>query len=116
MGYDVIKRQFAYEFGVDPYTHYKALQERLIELSRVALVGGITTKVAFAAIPIDPASITLRATGFSEGMRRQGQKTPPICSALIGAAALHTKFVADFDDGARAQSALVPHSLPRTAS
>jgi hypothetical protein len=70
VGYDVIKRQYAYEFGVDPYTHYKALQERLIELSRAALVGGITTKVAFAAVPNRPASITLRATGFSEGMRK----------------------------------------------
>ena len=95
---------------------YGEVRECLIELSRVALVGGITTKVAFAAIPIDPASITLTATGFSEGMRRQGQKTPSIRSALIGAAALHTKIVAVFDDGARAQYALVPHSWLRTAS
>ena len=70
VGYDAIKRKFAYEFGVDPYTNYEALQERLIELSRAALLGGITTKVAFAAIPNRAASITLRATSFSEGMRK----------------------------------------------
>ena len=78
VGYDVIKRKFAYEFGVDPYSNYEALQERLIELSRAALLGGITTKVAFAAIPNRTASITLRATGFSEGMRKLVRdKSPP---------------------------------------
>lgn len=77
VGYDAIKRKFAYEFGVDPYTNYEALQERLIELSRAALLGGITTKVAFAAIPNRAASITLRATSFSEGMRKLVRDTSP---------------------------------------
>ena len=69
VGYDVIKRHFAFQFGVDPYTHNEFVQERLKELSRTAFLGGLPTKVAFAAIP-GTVTTVLRATSFSEGMRK----------------------------------------------
>jgi hypothetical protein len=69
VGYDVIKRQFAFQFGVDPYTHNELVQERLTELSRAAFLGGLPTKVALAAIP-GTATMVLRGTSFSEGMRK----------------------------------------------
>ena len=69
VGYDVVKRQFAFQFGVDPYTHNELVQERLTELSRAAFLGGLPTGVALAAIP-GAATTVLRVTSFSEGMRK----------------------------------------------
>jgi len=49
IGYDVAKRQFAYKFGVDPYTTEPLVQERLAELTRAAVAGGLSMKVAYSA-------------------------------------------------------------------
>jgi hypothetical protein len=45
------KRQYAAEFGVDPYTSYEPLQKALTDLSWTAAAGGLTVKAAFMAIP-----------------------------------------------------------------
>ena len=45
------KRQYAAEFGVDPYTSYEPLQKALNDLSWTAAAGGLTVKAAFMAIP-----------------------------------------------------------------
>ncbi|MGO9533453.1 MAG: hypothetical protein ACLP3B_20030 [Syntrophobacteraceae bacterium] len=45
------KRQYAAQFGVDPYTSYEPLQKALTELSWTAAAGGLTVKAAFMAIP-----------------------------------------------------------------
>jgi len=39
LGYDVAKRQFAFAFGIDPYTTYEPVAERLGEISRAAVAG-----------------------------------------------------------------------------
>ncbi len=45
------KRQYAAQFGVDPYTSYDPLQKALKDLSWAAAAGGLTVKAAFMAIP-----------------------------------------------------------------
>jgi len=45
------KRQYAAQFGVDPYTSYEPLQKALNDLSWAAAAGGLTVKAAFMAIP-----------------------------------------------------------------
>jgi hypothetical protein len=45
------KRQYAAQFGVDPYTNYEPLQKALNDLSWTAAAGGLTVKAAFMAIP-----------------------------------------------------------------
>jgi hypothetical protein len=45
------KREFAYEFGVDPYSTFQPLQKALDEITMTAGAGGLTAKVAFMAIP-----------------------------------------------------------------
>ena len=94
VGYDVIKRQFAYQFGVDPYTHNELVQERLTELSRAAFLGGLPTKVALAAIP-GTATTVLRATSFSEGMRKLLLEKSPAELKEINAAKLKDMQVED---------------------
>lgn len=36
IGYDVAKRQFAYEFGINPYTSYEPVTDRLGEIAQAA--------------------------------------------------------------------------------
>ncbi len=69
LGFDVYKRNFAYEAGVDPYTSYAPLTERLNELAWTGFAGGMTVRALFIAVP-GPIGTTLQATSFSEGMRR----------------------------------------------
>jgi hypothetical protein len=45
------KRQYAAQFGVDPYTSYEPLQKALTELSWTAAAGRLTVEAAFMAIP-----------------------------------------------------------------
>lgn len=69
LGFDTIKRKYAYEFGVDPYSNNEILQNRLKEVSWTAFAGNLTVRVAFLAIP-DVAGLVVRGTGFSEGMNK----------------------------------------------
>jgi len=68
-GFDTIKRQLAFRFGVDPYSRYEPMQERLDELAWAAFGGGLPAKVAFAAIP-GGAGAGLQVTSFSDGMSK----------------------------------------------
>ncbi len=45
------KRLLAYQYGVDPYTDFKPLSERLDSLSRASALGGLAVKGAFIAVP-----------------------------------------------------------------
>ena len=45
------KRLLAFQYGVDPYTDFKPLADKLDKLSRAAAVGGLLVKGAFIAIP-----------------------------------------------------------------
>jgi len=51
LGQSAYKRQFAFQFGVDPYSSYEPLQKALNDLSWTATAGGLTVKTAMMAIP-----------------------------------------------------------------
>jgi hypothetical protein len=51
LGQASYKREYAYQFGVDPYTPFEPLQKALNDLSWTATAGGLTVKAAMAAIP-----------------------------------------------------------------
>jgi len=69
LGFDSVKRKFALQFGVDPYSSYGPLQERLNDVSWTAFAGSLTVKVAFAAIP-GVGGTVLSTTNFSKGMSK----------------------------------------------
>lgn len=76
LGFDAVKRAFAKQFDIDPYSSYPALQERLNEVSWTAFAGSMTVKVAFSAIP-GAGGTVVSATGFSNGMKNLiADKTP----------------------------------------
>lgn len=68
LGQSTAKRAFAFEFGVDPYSSFKPLQERLDEIAWAATGGGLTIKAAFSFIP-DVVGTIVMATTTTEGMR-----------------------------------------------
>ena len=51
LGQASYKREYAYEFNVDPYSSYEPLQKELNDLSWTATAGGLTVKAAMMAIP-----------------------------------------------------------------
>jgi hypothetical protein len=69
LGYSSVKRKFAYEYSIDPYTSYEPVQNRLSEISQAAFAGGISTKVAFGAIK-KSAGAVLRISGTADTMRK----------------------------------------------
>ncbi len=68
LGYDVAKRQFAFEFGIDPYTTYEPVVDRLGEIARAGVAGGIAPKAALAAIDTD-LTTALRVSGAAKGLK-----------------------------------------------
>ena len=51
LGQAATKREFAYQFGVDPYSPYAPLQKTLDSVAWTAASGSLTVKAAFSAIP-----------------------------------------------------------------
>lgn len=76
LGYDVAKRQFAFEFGIDPYTDYDPVVDRLGEIARAAVAGGLTPKAAMAAIDNDVV-LAMQISGTTYGMMQLVRDNPP---------------------------------------
>lgn len=87
LGYDVAKRQFAFEFGIDPYTNYEPVVNRLGEIARAAVAGGLTPKAAMAAIDNDVV-LAMRISGTAYGMMQLVRDNPPHKLAEINRAKL----------------------------
>ncbi len=68
IGQAPVRRKFAYEFEVDPYTSYLPLDTALNEVAWASAGGGLTVKVALAGVGGDTAK-ALRLTGSAGGMR-----------------------------------------------
>jgi hypothetical protein len=77
LGQAAFKREYAYEFGVDPYTNFEPLKKALGDLAWTAAAGGLTVKAAFMAIPGATGTVVGYA-GTSDTMRNLVRdKTPP---------------------------------------
>ncbi len=69
VGYDTAKRNFAYEFGIDPYSDYEPAMDRLGEIARAAVAGGLVPRAAMAAIDSDVVMV-MRISGTANTMRK----------------------------------------------
>ena len=76
LGYDGAKRKFAFEFGIDPYTDYDPVVDRLGEIARASVAGGLTPKAAMAAIDHDVV-LAMRISGTAYGMMQLVRDNPP---------------------------------------
>lgn len=76
LGYDVAKRQFAYELGINPYSDNDLVREPLGKISRAAVAGGLVPRAAMAAI--DSTAITIaRVTGATHTMKELVRDNSP---------------------------------------
>ena len=76
VGYDAAKRSFAYEFGINPYSSYEPAMDRLGQIARAAVAGGITTKVAVASVDHTLATVA-RISGTAQGMKKLVRDNAP---------------------------------------
>lgn len=76
LGQSTAKRAFAYQFGVDPYSSFKPLQEKLDDLAWAAAGGGMTIKAVFSMIP-DVVGTVVSVTGTSDGMKMLVRDSSP---------------------------------------
>jgi len=76
LGYDVAKRQFAFEFGIDPYTDYDPVVKRLGEIARAAVAGGLTPKAAMAMVD-HKVVLAMQISGTAYGMMQLVRDNPP---------------------------------------
>ena len=76
LGYDVAKRKFAFEFGIDPYTDYDPVADRLGQIARAAVAGGLAPKAAMAAVD-SKVVLAMRISGTAYGMMQLVRDNPP---------------------------------------
>ncbi len=76
VGYDVVKRKFAYELDVNPYSDNEIFRDQLGKVSKAAVAGGITPRLAMSAV--DSTAITIaRLTGTTNAMKGLVRDNPP---------------------------------------
>lgn len=76
-GQSAFKREYAYQFGIDPYTTFEPLQKALNDLAWTSAAGGLTAKAAFMAIP-GAAGAAVGYSGTADTTRSLVRdKTPP---------------------------------------
>jgi hypothetical protein len=82
LGQAATKREFAYQFGVDPYSPYQPLQKTLDSVAWTATSGSLTVKAAFSAIP-GGAGTVVSLTGTADSLRSLiRDKTPSELQAI----------------------------------
>jgi len=75
-GYSAVKRKYAYELDVNPYTAYAPLQDAITDVAQVAFSGGIAPKAAFAAIKRTPGTV-LSLTSTADSMKKLVRDNAP---------------------------------------
>ena len=94
LGFDEAKRQFAFGLGVDPYTSFPPVRERLDEIAWTATGGGLTVSAAFGAIDA-PAGRALSGTKLAGGMAKLIAESTPAELKRINADKLSAMYVND---------------------
>jgi hypothetical protein len=94
LGQAANKREFAYEFGVDPYSPYPPLQKILDSTAWTATGGSLTVKAAFSAIP-GGAGTVVSLTGTADSLRSLVRDKTPTELQAINAQRLSAMGVSD---------------------
>ena len=111
LGQATAKRAFAYQFGVDPYSSFKPLQEKLDDIAWAAAGGGLTIKAVFSMIP-DVVGTVVAVTGTTEGMRALVRDNSPAQLAVINRKKLKAMKTPDsLADALLANAAYTPQEL-----
>jgi hypothetical protein len=94
LGQAAYKRQYAAEFGIDPYSSYEPLQKALNDLAWTAAAGGLTVKASMMAIP-GGAGLALGAAGGADTASSLLRDKTPAEIAAINQSSLAAMGVSD---------------------
>jgi hypothetical protein len=94
LGQAASKREFAYQFGVDPYSPYPPLQKTLDSIAWTAASGSLTVKAAFSAIPGGVGAV-VSLTGTADSLRSLIRDKTPAELQAINAARLSEMGIPD---------------------
>jgi hypothetical protein len=97
LGQVAVKRELAYNFGVDPYSSYSPLQETLDSLAWTAVRGSLTVKTAFSVLAFIPGGIAVVAslTSSADSLRSLVRDKTPLELQEINAQKLAEMGVSD---------------------
>jgi hypothetical protein len=97
LGQAATKREFAYKFGVDPYSSYSPLQQMLDSIAWTATRGSLTVKAAFSALSFIPGGVgvVVSLTSTTDSLRSLVREKTPSELLEINARKLSTMGVAD---------------------
>jgi hypothetical protein len=92
-----MKREFAYKFGVDPYSSYPPLQQMLDSIAWTATRGSLTVKAAFSVLSLIPGGVgvVVSLTSTADSLRSLVREKTPSELREINARTLSTMGVSD---------------------
>jgi hypothetical protein len=83
IGYDAVKRGYALELGVDPYTDFEPFQEHLSEVAKVSAAGGMLTSMTINLGPAGSLVGTVASVSRAAAMKSLLRDNPPVTLAKI---------------------------------
>ena len=87
LGFDAAKRKIAHKFGIDPYTSFQPVLNRLNDISWAGVAGGLTVSAGFRLTPA-PAQGVLNVTKTGDAMNRLVRDNTPADLKRINASKL----------------------------
>jgi len=76
LGYDATTRKYAFEFLINPYTRFAPVEERLGEIAKASVAGGILPRAAMSAIG-GPVGTSLALSSTARSMKLLVRDNPP---------------------------------------
>jgi hypothetical protein len=76
LGYDAAKRAYAYEFGIDPYSTFEPLVDRLGKIARAATVGGFVPRATMSALDHDIVTV-MQVTAATKNLGKLVRDSSP---------------------------------------
>jgi hypothetical protein len=97
LGQAATKREFAYKFGVDPYSSYTPLQKTLDSIAWTATRGSLTVKAAFSVLSFIPGGVgvVISLTSTADSLRSLVRDKTPAELQEINARKLSAMGVSD---------------------
>ena len=77
IGFDNTKREYAADFGVDPYSHNEVLQDKLDDIAWIGFAGELAPSAALAAVP-GGAGVALSMTQNTDMLNEVFRTTAPV--------------------------------------